>query len=224
MMEPENQIGPPTRVVTSPHPGMRGFCAGTISMALNDGDGRLQPERFREYLLLLARRHLGNAPRGRLDPSDVVQETLLEAHRKRDQFRGHTEGEMGAYLRKMLAFGLADAHRAGRRAKRDVARERSLEGELDRSSANLGSVLIADTSSPSAKVERHERAVHLADALALLPEDQREAVVLRHYENLPLADISEKMGRSPAAVAGLLKRGSKRLRELLKDQEAHDGG
>src|SRR5262245_49296734 len=84
-------------------------------------------ERFREYLVLVARLHLAGQPQGRFPPSDVVQQTLLEAHRKRAQFRGRTEPEMAAWLRQMLACGIADALRAQGRLKRDAARERSLE-------------------------------------------------------------------------------------------------
>jgi RNA polymerase sigma-70 factor, ECF subfamily len=179
----------------------------------------LEPERFRKYLLILARMSLDEAGRGKLDPSDVVQETLLNAHRKRDQFRGHTEAEMAAWLRAMLAFDLKDARRALDAKKRGEGRERQLEAILDQSSAQLGAWLIADQTSPSMGAERHERAVHVADALSELPEEQREALVLRYYDGLPLAEIGDKMGRSTAAVAGLLKRGIKRLRTLLGDKE-----
>jgi RNA polymerase sigma-70 factor (ECF subfamily) len=176
-------------------------------------------ERFREYLLLLARLQLGDALRGNLDPSDLVQQTLLEAHRKRDQFRGHTSAELAAWLRQMLAFNLADAIRALHRAKRDVTRERSLEAALEESSARIESWLVAEQSSPSQQAEANEQAVHLAAALATLPEAQREALVLRHCQGWPLADISERLGRTPAAVAGLLKRGLRQLRQQLQEPE-----
>jgi len=176
-------------------------------------------ERFREYLMFLVRSELGDREAGKIEPSDVVQETLLEAHRKLGQFRGHSEAEMAGWLRKMLVYGLNDARRALGRAKRDVAREQSLEAALDQSSARLGVCLALEQSSPSEHAQRHERAVRLADALARLPEAQRQAVVLRHYEGLSLEDISRHMGRSSDAVAGLLKRASKELRILLKDRE-----
>lgn len=176
-------------------------------------------ERFREYLHLLARTQLGGQLRGKLDASDIVQQTLLEAHRKRDQFRGQTAAQMAAWLRQMLAYSLADALRAASRCKRDAARERSLEAALDQSSARLESWLAADQSSPSQQAQCHEQTLRLADALATLPEAQREALVLRHCQGWPLADISKHLERSPAAVAGLLKRGLMQLRQKLQEQE-----
>jgi len=176
-------------------------------------------EQFRHYLLLLARLQLGRQTQGRLEPSDVVQQTLLEAHRKREQFRGTTDAERAGWLRQMLAFNLADARRHLGRAKRDAARERSLEQELEQSSIRLGAWLAADQVSPSADAVRHEEAVRVAVALAQLPDANREAVVLRYYEGLSLDEISARLGRTPAAVAGLLKRGLKQLRESLRTAE-----
>jgi len=175
-------------------------------------------ERFREYLLLVARLHLAGQHQAKLDPSDVVQQTLLEAHRKRAQFRGRTQAELAAWLRQVLACCLADALRALGRVKRDVARERSLEAALDESSSRLGAWLAAEQSSPSQKAEHNEQVIRLADALATLPEPQREALVLRHCQGWSLAAISQHLGRSPAAVAGLLKRGLHQLRERLQER------
>jgi RNA polymerase sigma-70 factor (ECF subfamily) len=174
---------------------------------------------FRPYLRLLARLHLGPWLRGKLDASDVVQQTLLEAYEKREQFRGGSDGERLAWLRQILAHNLADAHRAFRQDKRDVARERSLEAALRRSSLLLGEWLVAQQPSPGQQAERHERALLLAEALAALPELQREALVLRYWEDWPLAQIAEHLGRSRDAVASLLKRGLRQLRALLEERE-----
>jgi RNA polymerase sigma-70 factor (ECF subfamily) len=184
-----------------------------------DEQGVRPLEQYRSYLLLLARARLDRRLRGKLDASDVVQLTLLEAHSGRDQFRGRTEAEQAAWLRQVLARNLANAARDLGRQKRDAARERSLQAELDASSARLEQWLAAEQSSPSQRAGRHEQVLRLAEALARLPEAQREAIVLRHLEGLALADIAVELGRTPAAVVGLLQRGLRRLRELLQEDE-----
>jgi RNA polymerase sigma-70 factor (ECF subfamily) len=183
---------------------------------LKRSDG--QPlERFREYLRLLARLQLGERQDHRIDPSDVVQQTMLEAHEKQHQFRGQTDAERAAWLRRILANNIADALRALGREKRDVARERSLDAELESSSARLGAWLSSDQTSPSEAARRHEQAVRLAEAIARLPDAQREALVLQHWHGRTLVEIAERLGRTPAAVAGLLKRGLKTLRAELRE-------
>ena len=174
-------------------------------------------EQFREYLRLLARLQLDPRLRSKLDPSDVVQETLLIAHQKRDQFRGSTDAEMASWLRRILANNLAQALRRFGRQQRDVALERSLEQAVEQSSARLESLLADESAGPAGPALREERLLRLAEALAQLPEDQRTAVEMRHLQGLPVARIGEEMGRSEAAVAGLLRRGLKRLRELLAE-------
>jgi RNA polymerase sigma-70 factor (ECF subfamily) len=134
-------------------------------------------ERFRSYLLLLARVRLDPLVQAKVGASDVVQQTLLEAHRDRAQFRGRTAGEQAAWLRQILARNLANALRDLRRDRRDVAREQPLQAALDESASRLEGWLAAEQSSPSQQAERHERAVRLAEALAALPDNQREAVV-----------------------------------------------
>lgn len=172
---------------------------------------RPEIERFRDYLLMLARSRLG--PAGPLDPSDVVQQSLLTAHAQSGQFRGSTDGELAAWLGRILAGTLADALRAMKRAKRDAGREVA----LDDSSARCEAWLAAEQDSPSESARRHEAGLRLADALARLPDAQREAVTLRHLHGLSLDAIAGQLGRTPTATAGLLKRGLARLRELLDD-------
>jgi RNA polymerase sigma-70 factor (ECF subfamily) len=188
-------------------------------MAHNAEDGGLAVERFRSYLLLLARMRLRGLPDARLNASDIVQQTLLEAHRQRQQFRGEGPSEMAAWLRRMLACNLADAQRALHRGKRDIDRERSLEAVLAESSARLASWLAADQLSPSQQAARNEQALRLTDALTALPEPQREAIVLHYWQGCSLAETAQRLGRTPAAVAGLLHRGLRTLRGLLTESE-----
>src|SRR5437868_2774970 len=121
---PARKIFGPARPESTP---LSAIAVGGLLMG-NHADGRdLALERFRQYLLLLARSYLGERPRGKFDPSDVVQQTLLEAHQKRGQFRGGSEAELAGWLRGILACAVADAVRGLGRAKRDVGRERALE-------------------------------------------------------------------------------------------------
>ena len=173
--------------------------------------------RFRSYLRLLAQLHLDPRLRGKVDPSDLVQQTLLQAHQARDSFRGQSQAELAGWLRQILARNLAHAVRDLTRARRDVARERSLEQALEQSSLRLETWAAAAESSPLEQAQRNEQALRLAGALEALPEAQREAVVLHYWQDWPLADIGRHLGRSPAAVAGLLQRGLQKLRTCLKE-------
>src|ERR1700731_1008880 len=94
-------------------------------MKSGDGSPQRSLEEFRSYLLLLARMQLDPGPRNRIDPSDIVQQTLLEAHAKADQFHGD-DSALAAWLRQALVNNLRDAWRALRRDKRDVRREQAL--------------------------------------------------------------------------------------------------
>jgi RNA polymerase sigma-70 factor, ECF subfamily len=126
---------------------------------------------------------------------------------------------MAGWLRRMLACNLADALRAFSRGKRDIDRERSLHAALDESSVRIESWLQAEQSSPSQKAQRTEDILRLVEALAELPEAQREAVVLHYWQGQTLAQVAAQLGRTAPAVAGLLQRGLKSLRALLAEAE-----
>jgi RNA polymerase sigma-70 factor (ECF subfamily) len=172
-------------------------------------------ERFRGYLRLLAGLKIGPRIRAKLDPSDLVQQALLRAHQARDQFRGQSAPEMSAWLRQILARTLADAVRDLGREKRDIAREHSLQAALDQSSARLEAWLVASGMAPGEQAERNEQLLRLAEVLAELPPPQRDAVLLRYYEGRPLDEIGQRLGRTRAGVASLLRRGIERLRKKL---------
>ena len=177
-----------------------------------DGPGR-PLEAYREYLRLLARAQLDPRLQGKLEPSDLVQETLLKAHRARAEFNGHGEAATAAWLRKILVNTMTDAARRFGAQARNLNLERSLA----ESSARLEQWLAADHSSPSAVAMRHEELLRLAEALSQLPSDQRTALELLHLQALSVDEVGERMGRTPAAVGGLLRRGMRKLRELLAE-------
>ncbi len=174
-------------------------------------------ERFRAYLRLLARLGLDSRLQGKLDPSDVVQQTLLQAHQSLGEFRGQRDEQLARWLRQILSRNLTHAARDFRRAKRDVRRERSLDQAIEASSARIEGWLVAEQSSPSQRVARNEQVLLLAEALETLPEAQREALVMHYWQDCSLEEIGRRLERSSSAVAGLLHRGLKQLRKLLRE-------
>jgi RNA polymerase sigma-70 factor (ECF subfamily) len=174
--------------------------------------------RYRDYLLMLARYELRGRSQARRDASDVVNRTLLEAHRDRNQFRGGGRAELVGWLRQILANVLAGARRYDLQKGRDVRREVPLWQQVDQSSVMLVAALRDRGPSPSALADRGEQSVRLASALTRLPDDQREAVELRYLHGCGVRAIAEQMGRTTAAVGGLLHRGLSRLRELFAEE------
>ena len=176
-------------------------------------------DRYRAYLLLLARQQVPPADRARIDPSGVVQQTLLEALRAAELVTGLDAGPRLTWLRTALARNLADEYRRAFADKRDVRREERFAAGVEESASGLAGWLAADQSSPSARADRNEQLLRLADALAGLPEAQREAVERHYFRGDPVAAVAAALGKTPAAIAGLLKRGLKALRETLREPE-----
>jgi RNA polymerase sigma-70 factor (ECF subfamily) len=168
--------------------------------------------RFREYLSLLARHEVSPRLRAAIDLSGVVQQTLLEAHRSAP--RPRTDTETAAWLRAVFRNNLADEVRRAAAGKRDRSRERSLDP------ADEGPA--AGHTSPSQRAVRAEDLLRLATALAALPEAQRRAVELHHLQGIPLAQVAAALGTTKPAVAGLLHRGLRALRDRLTDSDAGD--
>lgn len=173
-------------------------------------------EAQRPGLYVQAERQLQGRLAARVDASDIIQQTFLEAHRSFAQFSGDHEREWTAWLQRILEHRVALAVRDHvLLQKRDLRRERPL-ADPDSGPGPDGQ-LEAGHSSPSQRAIRGEEVQRLVAALAALPPDQREAVRLRHLEGQPLAEIARQLGRSLTATAGLIKRGMKALREHLRD-------
>jgi RNA polymerase sigma-70 factor (ECF subfamily) len=171
---------------------------------------------YRNYLGLLARCQIGRRLQGKVDPSDLIQETFLEAHRDFPSFRGTTEAEFTGWLRRILATNLANlvARYCGTQ-RRDVRLEQQLVEKLDQSSRLLSQGLVARQSSPSEQVVRRDEAIRLADALEQLPENYRQVLVLRHLEELSFPEVAAQMGKTLDSVKNLWVRALARLRYTL---------
>ena len=127
---------------------------------------------------------------------------MLEAHAKREQFADNSDALL-AWLRQSLAHNLIDHLRALRRDKRDVAREQALAANIEHSSQPLVNLLAGEQSSPSQHAARNEELLRLSQALAELPDPQRDAVTLHHLQGCSLREVAEILGRSEPAVRGL---------------------
>jgi RNA polymerase sigma-70 factor (ECF subfamily) len=173
-------------------------------------------ELYRNYLRLMSRSLIGQALRVRLDPSDLVQETFLKAHREFASFKGMAEHQLVAWLRTILVRSLADQVQHHQAQVRNHRRQESLEALLERSSLALHRALATPVSSPSAEAAHREQAVLLADALARLPADYREVFTLRSLEHVPVPEVAVRMGRSVNAVHKLWARAMAALHRELE--------
>ena len=167
--------------------------------------------RCRNYLRVLAHAQSDKQLRVRCDDSDLVQETLVEALRDFAGFAGTTEKELLAWLRRILVRNLADQVKHNKAQSRNWQRQQSLEELLDRSCLAVHEALAKGISSPSARASRREESLRLADALACLPADYREVIVLRHLQNLKFEQIAVRMGRSAGATRMLWARALEKL-------------
>jgi RNA polymerase sigma-70 factor (ECF subfamily) len=178
---------------------------------------------YRNYLRLLAQTQIDLHLQGRVDPSDLVQETMLEAFRDFGQFRGETEAQLLAWLRRILLHNLARIVEKQLHArKRDVRREVSLDrlvANMEQSSNRIDAALVSQATSMSSHLRQRERAIVLADQLARLKPDYRNVLVLRNLEGRSFEDIAGCMGRSAGAVRMLWLRALDRLKQLLTEED-----
>jgi len=177
--------------------------------------GRLLESYF-DYLIVLARVQIGRRLQGKIDPADIVQEVFLDAHRQFGQFRGATEAEFSSWLRRILAGQIALLLRRFLGTKgRDIHMERELAMQIDQSSQIMDGGLMANYSTPSQHASRREQSVLLAEALAKLPEDYREVIILRHLEALTFVEVSQRMNRTEDSVQKLWVRALASLRRSM---------
>jgi RNA polymerase sigma-70 factor (ECF subfamily) len=169
-------------------------------------------EAFRPYLLLVARQELDPAVQAKGGPSDLVQETFLEAQRDFDRFHGTTADELQAWLRQLLLHNVADFTRRYDTAKRGVDREMPLEAG---SSSSPGPEPCADTPSPSQEAIANEQAERFAHALKQLPDDYRQVILLRYEERHSFEEIGRLLQRTPNAARMLWLRAVERLKKEL---------
>ena len=171
---------------------------------------------FRPMLLTLAEAMMSSTLRGDLEASDLVQQTLLEAHCSAEQLAIMSEPAIFSWLRNALNHNVLDAVKHLKAQKNDV-RRRVRVSDLEASFIRLEQILTADETSPSEVVQRNEQICRMLSALQTLPDNQRKAVIWKHLNGRSLRDIAEALDLSEAAAAGVLHRGRQRLSQCLQE-------
>lgn len=185
------------------------------------GDDQAREQLFarcRNYLAVAARAQLESRLRAKVDASDLVQQTMLEAHRDFEKFDGRSEGEWIGWLKRILSHNAADFLRHYRMtAKRRGDRERTIKQPGDSVSAPGVLEPADDSTTASQAFLRNDQQLRLADAMARLPEDYEEVIQLRNLQHLSFQEVAERMGRSRPAVQMLWARALKKLQSLLDE-------
>jgi RNA polymerase sigma-70 factor, ECF subfamily len=167
----------------------------------------------RPYLRRVIELRFDRRLQARVDPSDVVQETQLEAYRRLPDYFERRPMTFRLWLRKTAQERLLMLRRFHLgSARRDVGREVLWpEG----SSLQLARELVASSPTPSQEIDGRERARHVQEAVAQLPRVDREILVLRNLEGLSNAEVAELMQVDPATASRVYGRALLRLRAFL---------
>ena len=174
-------------------------------------------DRYRSYLHLIARANLGTVIQKKVDASDVVQQTLMYAYEKQDDFRGDNESKKLAWLKQILRSKIIDFARHFNAARRDAKRELEIEKSVNESFARAEDWLAASQTSPSLHAEKQEQLLQLPNALELLPDELSDVIVMHHIQGMKLREIADEIGCNETTVGRRLMRGLKQLKEAMRE-------
>lgn len=180
-------------------------------------------ERHREAVRRMISLRMDRQVRQRVDASDIVQEVLVDANRRLADYLKDPAMPFHLWLRQMAQDRLIDAHRRHRvAAKRSVDREQRLVARhrLDQSTLELAAQLCASDRTPAAAAEWNELQVLFRNALDQLDDQDREVVLMRHFEKLSNSEVAESLGLSPPAASMRYLRAVRRLREILASEQS----
>ena len=179
----------------------------------------LHRQRLRQMIAL----RLDRQVQARLDPSDVLQETLAEAARRLADYARLPPLPVYPWLRQLAWDRLVQLHRRHVRAgKRTVRREQAELLLSEESALALADRLVSRGSSPSARLRRSEQRHRVQAILGQLADADREVLVLRYLEHLSTQEMSAILGLTPAGVKTRQLRALQRLRDLFGDNVAED--
>jgi RNA polymerase sigma-70 factor (ECF subfamily) len=213
-----------SRPASSPDPG-RGVNGGTCQQPTVEellqrsrdeltADLGILLQHCRAYLLQIANAEVPLDLSVRIAPSDLVQETFVDAYRCFEQFRGTTEAELRGWLRRMLLRNIADARRFFDAQKRQTTGLVSIHG------SNASEHGADGRTSPSSLVMRGERSEEIREAMDRLPDEFRLVMKLRYFEGMSLEGIAEQLGKSRSSIKRMWFRGIEKLADLLHDDSS----
>src|SRR5262245_31255966 len=175
--------------------------------------------RYRDRLKRMVRLRLSRRLQGRVDDSDVIQESFLEVSRKLPEYLQDPSVPFFLWLRHMTGLKLAEVHRRHLGTQlRDADREVSLHrgGLPEADSASLAAQLLGKLSTPSQAAIKAETRLYVQEALNSMDPLDREVLALRHFEQLSTSEIAAVLGLSKAGAGSRYLRAIKRLREILE--------
>ena len=174
--------------------------------------------RYRDYLRRMVAARLDRRLAPRVDPSDVVQESLALASQRMDEYLQTQPLPFVGWLRQIAAGSVRDAHRRHLSARRrSVSREARVEDLADDLAGEPGRQFIGRDTSPSNRLMREERRVQVKAALAELPPRDRDVLVMRYLEHLSIAEMAEALGITEGAVKVRLLRALERTRSRMEE-------
>ena len=173
----------------------------------------------RDRLKRMVALHLDRRIVARVDPSDIVQEALLDAYRELSDYLRRRPLPVYPWLRQLAWERMLKWHRAHIKVqKRSVGREEPRGLELpEESRVRLADCLVASGTSPSHRLIRDELLQRVRTALTTMSDRDREILVMRHLEEMPAAEIAATLGITERAAKGRHTRALERLRSLLDE-------
>lgn len=154
--------------------------------------------------------------RGRIDPSDVLQEAYLQIAQRLDGYLENPEVSFYVWMRQQAYQSLIDQHRLHFRSKRTPGQEAQRAASRNNTTYSIVGHLIGDKTSPDRAIEREEEHQQLHAALETMEEIDREVLALRHFEGLPNNQVAEILEISVTAASNRYVRAMTRLGEIMK--------
>jgi RNA polymerase sigma-70 factor (ECF subfamily) len=201
----------------------------TLLGAARDGDSdavnRLL-EKHRAPIRRLVELRLDRKVQRRVDVSDVVQDVMIEASGRLEKYLSNPSMAFHLWLRQIAWDRIIDTYRRHRvSAKRNMDREQPMAAPTgpDQSTMEFAVHLCDPGLTPSAAATQREIAEKVEQAIERMDEQDREIILMRHYEHLSNLEIAQVLGLNPPAASMRYLRAVRRLREMLQEENGEFG-